>query len=271
MINRKVPQLLSSFHRFCFLVIFVVFLCSIFIFLDDNSVNSRNVTLEKPNQFTTSLNSPESLQTPVNSTNSTSAIQSNQTKINLTSTTARYVKKARNHTIYLSLLEAISTSRPHKDLCPLEASNLTSKIPVNENPIELEELEALLEDTVSPEIGLGGKWSPRDCQSRHKVAIIVPYRNREHNLQVFLRHMHQFLSKQQLEYGIYLAEPLKNVTFNRGLLMNAGFLEALRDDPKWTCFVFHDVDLLPENEQNVYNCSESPRHLSSAVSTFQYK
>ena len=84
--------------------------------------------------------------------------------------------------------------------------------------------------------------------------------------------MHPFLMKQQLDYGIYLIEPLQNLTFNRGLLMNIGFLESLNlTGNKWDCFIFHDVDLIPEDERNIYSCPEIPRHMSSAVSTFDYR
>ena len=84
--------------------------------------------------------------------------------------------------------------------------------------------------------------------------------------------MHPFLSKQQIDYGIYVIEPLQNITFNRGLLMNIGFLESLNlTSNKWDCFMFHDVDLLPEDDRNIYSCPDTPRHMSSAVSTFNYK
>lgn len=116
-----------------------------------------------------------------------------------------------------------------------------------------------------------GKWTPSTCKARYKVAIIIPYRNRLDNLKLFLLHMHPFLCKQQLEYGIYLVEPLSNLTFNRGLLMNIGYVEALKDYDKWECFTFHDVDLLPEDERNIYSCPEMPRHMSSAVSTLNYR
>jgi len=118
----------------------------------------------------------------------------------------------------------------------------------------------------------GGLSTPLNCKSRHKVALIIPYRNRESNLKIFLQNIHPFLVKQQIDYGIYLVEPLQNITFNRGLLMNIGFLEALKlSANKWDCFIFHDVDLIPEDERNIYSCSEQPRHMSSAVSTFNYK
>jgi hypothetical protein len=73
----------------------------------------------------------------------------------------------------------------------------------------------------------GGEYKPWSCIPRHKVAIVVPYRNREKNLLYFLRHMHMFLIKQNIHYCIYIVEPITNLTFNRGLLMNIGFLESL--------------------------------------------
>jgi beta-1,4-galactosyltransferase 1 len=130
----------------------------------------------------------------------------------------------------------------------------------------------------------GGQSAPNKCLSRHRVAIIVPYRNREMNLMIFLRHMHPFLMKQNIDYGIYIIEPLKEFTFNRGLLMNIGYLESLKQsNDKWQCFMFHginiititssviiitfvifiilDVDLIPEDERNIYSCPETPRHV----------
>jgi hypothetical protein len=54
--------------------------------------------------------------------------------------------------------------------------------------------------------------------------------------------------------------------------MNIGFFQALNlSDDYWKCFVFHDVDLIPEDDRNIYSCPDAPRHLSSAVSTFKYK
>ena len=143
---------------------------------------------------------------------------------------------------------------------------------INVDKTTTNDLKRIEEQLKSYPIKLGGLSSPAECKSRYKVAIIVPYRNRETNLKIFLRHMHPFLIKQQLDYGIYLIEPLQNITFNRGLLMNIGYLESLRlSSQKWDCFIFHDVDLIPEDERNIYSCPELPRHMSSAVSTFNYK
>ena len=37
------------------------------------------------------------------------------------------------------------------------------------------------------------------------------------------------------------------------------------------CSVFHDVDLLPEDDRNLYTCPDQPRHMSVAVDKFKYK
>lgn len=52
--------------------------------------------------------------------------------------------------------------------------------------------------------------------------------------------------------------------------MNVGFVEALKMKP-FDCFIFHDVDLLPEDDRNLYTCPEQPRHMSVAIDKFKYK
>jgi hypothetical protein len=58
--------------------------------------------------------------------------------------------------------------------------------------------------------------------------------------------------------------------FNRAMLMNVGFVEALKLY-NYDCFIFHDVDLLPEDDRNLYTCPEQPRHMSVAVDVLRYK
>ena len=57
--------------------------------------------------------------------------------------------------------------------------------------------------------------------------------------------------------------------FNRGLLINVGFVEALKLY-NYDCFVFHDVDLLPEDDRNLYTCAEQPKHMSVAVDVLNH-
>ena len=52
----------------------------------------------------------------------------------------------------------------------------------------------------------GGIYKPRDCKPIDSVAIIIPYRDREKHLAIFINYMHVFLQRQQLQYGIFVAE-----------------------------------------------------------------
>jgi len=117
---------------------------------------------------------------------------------------------------------------------------------------------------------LGGRFQPQNCTSRHKVALIIPYRNREEQLKIFLNHIHPILRRQDLDYGIYVINQGGKNSFNRAMLLNVGYVEAMKDY-NWTCAIFHDVDLLPEDDRNLYTCPSQPRHMSVAVNKFKYK
>jgi hypothetical protein len=106
----------------------------------------------------------------------------------------------------------------------------------------------------------GGHYIPKQCRSEQRLALIICYRNREEHLQLFLDHMHPFLKKQQLDYTIFVVNQNGNDPFNRATLFNVGFIEAMKLYP-FDCFIFHDVDLLPEDLRNVYKCVNQPRHM----------
>ena len=52
--------------------------------------------------------------------------------------------------------------------------------------------------------------------------------------------------------------------------MNAGFLESANLFP-FECAIFHDVDLIPENDRVPYACAGQPTHLSVAIDEMDYK
>ena len=52
--------------------------------------------------------------------------------------------------------------------------------------------------------------------------------------------------------------------------MNIAFVEALKQYA-FQCFVFHDVDLIPEDDRNMYSCPQQPRHMSVAIDEMGYK
>jgi len=58
--------------------------------------------------------------------------------------------------------------------------------------------------------------------------------------------------------------------FNKASLMNVGFVEA-RAFAQFDCFIFHDVDMLPEDDRNFYVCSPQPRHVGSHINKWDYR
>lgn len=49
-----------------------------------------------------------------------------------------------------------------------------------------------------------GRYHPEECKALQRVAILIPHRNREKHLIYLLEHLHPFLQRQQLDYGIYI-------------------------------------------------------------------
>ncbi|XP_016423664.1 beta-1,4-galactosyltransferase 4, partial [Sinocyclocheilus rhinocerous] len=115
-----------------------------------------------------------------------------------------------------------------------------------------------------------GQYNPSDCEARQSVAILIPHRNREKHLLYLLHHLHPFLQRQQLHYAIYIIHQAGDATFNRAKLLNVGYLEALKDQ-SWDCFIFHDADLVPENDHNLYMCEDQPKHLVVGRNSTGYK
>lgn len=108
------------------------------------------------------------------------------------------------------------------------------------------------------QISAGDEWQPDNCLPRYLVALIIPYQNRKKNLWNFLLYMHPFLQRQNIHYKIYVIELASNHPFNRGLVLNAGFIEVMKDKP-FPCVILHDVDSLPKYRNNIYACTTGLR------------
>lgn len=101
---------------------------------------------------------------------------------------------------------------------------------------------------------------------QHKLGVIVPYRDRAQQLTKFLEYLPDYLSDQGIDYEIVVVEQMGEEGFNRGALLNAGFLEAKEAGCDYV--VFHDVDLLPR--QVDYSYSEVPLELVDKVVDSNY-
>jgi len=90
-------------------------------------------------------------------------------------------------------------------------------------------------------------------RSHEHMALIVPYRNRKEHLEKFTPYISEYLHKQNISFEIIVVEQDEKTPFNRAKLMNIGALHASKETKY---FVFHDVDLLPENIDYRY-CNHS--------------
>jgi predicted glycosyltransferase involved in capsule biosynthesis len=98
-----------------------------------------------------------------------------------------------------------------------------------------------------------------------KMAVIIPYRNREEHLKKFLKTFPEYVSRQfpYLQYEIFVVEQKDDKPFNRGKIKNVGF-DLTKD--RFNYFCFHDVDMLPV--QANYSYPNIPSHLAAEISQF---
>ena len=95
---------------------------------------------------------------------------------------------------------------------------------------------------------------------KNKLAIIVPYRDRESHLEVFVPYMQEYL--KEYDYKIFVIEQSDSKPFNRGKLLNVGARIAIKEG--FDYFALHDVDMLPLKNVD-YSYPETPIHLISKV------
>jgi hypothetical protein len=96
----------------------------------------------------------------------------------------------------------------------------------------------------------------------NRLAIIVPYRDRRKQLDVFIPHMDSFFQNKGIDYQIIVAEQRDDRPFNRGKLCNAVF-DLIKDDFDYFCF--HDVDLLPLTDDCDYSYVDKPTHVAAII------
>ncbi|XP_051044552.1 beta-1,4-galactosyltransferase 2 isoform X2 [Phodopus roborovskii] len=177
-----------------------------------------------------------------------------------------------NATASSSGLPEVSSARPGPTApvippCPDVPPGLVGRVVIEfTSPMPLERVQR-----ENPGVLLGGRYTPPDCTPAQTVAVIIPFRHREHHLRYWLHYLHPMLRRQRLRYGIYVINQHGEETFNRAKLLNIGFLEALKEDATYDCFIFSDVDLVPMDDRNLYRCGDQPRHFAIAMDKFGFR
>ncbi|KAG0696232.1 Beta-1,4-galactosyltransferase 7 [Chionoecetes opilio] len=98
-------------------------------------------------------------------------------------------------------------------------------------------------------------------QDKHKLALLIPFRDRFEELLEFVPYIHNFLDKQHKNHHVFVINQVDNLRFNRASLLNVGFLES---GAECDHIAMHDVDLLPTNPEVTYQFpEEGPYHVSA--------
>ena len=80
----------------------------------------------------------------------------------------------------------------------------------------------------------------------HKLGIIVPFRNRYEHLNIFVTSIKNYFQNKNIQYQLIIVEQDDAKLFNRGMLLNIGFKEALAFSSN-TFFYQVGVKTGPEN------------------------
>ena len=170
---------------------------------------------------------------------------------------------------------------PAPSFCPTPVVSSTKKSDTThlDKPLDLAEENLMWAD----KLPLGGSFSPTGCLPTTRVAILLPFRDREAHLATFLRKMHPFLQAQGIQYTLVVLNQTDSAPFMRGLLFNAGssstlffilirwssplfgdqtFYQGVREvlrhlTPSPDCFVLHDIDHIPERQGLIYRFASS--------------
>lgn len=98
---------------------------------------------------------------------------------------------------------------------------------------------------------------------KHKLGVIVPYRNRYRQLIHFKKAISEYLEDRGIDYAVVIVEQDDATAFNRGKLLNIGVLRAKELNCDYV--VFHDVDMIPQDVD--YSYSKVPLHLIGEFTT----
>jgi hypothetical protein len=102
------------------------------------------------------------------------------------------------------------------------------------------------------------------------LGICIPYRNREYHLKMLIPHLTKFLNKKGIPHKFYIAHQTDDKLFNRGAMKNIAAQHAFNDGCDYVAF--HDVDMLPENDDCDYSYSiDFPTHIATKLSKYRYK
>ena len=95
----------------------------------------------------------------------------------------------------------------------------------------------------------------------NKLGIIVPYKDREDQLKIFVESIQDYVT--DIDYELIIVDQQDDQDFNRGKLLNIGFTKAEKLGCNYV--VFHDIDMLPVDVD--YSHTDEVTHLITELQT----
>jgi hypothetical protein len=102
----------------------------------------------------------------------------------------------------------------------------------------------------------------------HKLGICIPYRNRKNHLEQLIPKLSEHLNKQGINHKFYVGHQVDDKLFNRGAMKNIAAHYAFEDGCDY--IAWHDVDMIPHEESDYSYPEETPIHIATKLSKYQY-
>jgi hypothetical protein len=102
----------------------------------------------------------------------------------------------------------------------------------------------------------------------HKLGICIPYRNRKEHLERLIPHLSKHLNEKGIEHSFYIGHQIDDKHFNRGAMKNIAAKAAFDDGCDY--IAWHDVDMLSYEECDYSYPDETPKHIATKLSKYNY-
>ena len=76
--------------------------------------------------------------------------------------------------------------------------------------VSLEDVDEQALQSRFPTVTVGQGWTPTNCNPKFKIAIIVPFRDREAHLRIFLSNLIPFLQLQQNSFQVFIIDQVSH-------------------------------------------------------------
>jgi len=106
-----------------------------------------------------------------------------------------------------------------------------------------------------------------------KLGVCIPYRDngdgvRKEHLDKLIPHLEQFFGERNIDFTCYVGHQIDDEKFHRSGTKNIAYLQAKQDGCDY--YAFHDVDMLPHDDCDYSHPGDTPKHIASYLSYWDY-